>query len=138
MDGTAAKPPLFDFTKDDIMRGVEILIAGIVGILLIFFVLRPIMKSAGNAGGAAGAPMLVAGGGGPVLAGQAPGGQLAFASAAGGEALALPAASDMDQRIDIARIEGQVKLSSVKKVADFVDKHPDESVSILRSWLHES
>jgi flagellar M-ring protein FliF len=138
VDGTAAKPPLFDFTKDDIMRGVEILIAGIVGILLIFFVLRPIMKSAGNAGGAAGAPMLVAGGGGPVLAGQAPGGQLAFASAAGGEALALPAASDMDQRIDIARIEGQVKLSSVKKVADFVDKHPDESVSILRSWLHES
>jgi hypothetical protein len=23
-------------------------------------------------------------------------------------------------------------------VADFVDRHPDESVSILRTWLHET
>jgi flagellar M-ring protein FliF len=29
-------------------------------------------------------------------------------------------------------------MSSVKKVADFVEKHPDESVSIIRSWLHEA
>jgi flagellar M-ring protein FliF len=26
----------------------------------------------------------------------------------------------------------------VKKVAEFVEKHPEESVSILRSWLHET
>jgi flagellar M-ring protein FliF len=45
--------------------------------------------------------------------------------------------SEMEQRLDIARIEGQVKASSVKKVADFVEKHPDESTSILRSWVHE-
>jgi len=45
---------------------------------------------------------------------------------------------EFDQRVDIARIEGQVKASSVKKVSEFVEKHPDESVSILRSWLHES
>ena len=58
----------------------------------------------------------------------------------GGQTLALPSASgaDMDQRIDIAKIEGQVKVSSVRQVADFVEKHPDESVSILRSWLHET
>jgi flagellar M-ring protein FliF len=31
-----------------------------------------------------------------------------------------------------------VKGSSVKKVADFVERHPDESVSILRTWLHEA
>ena len=45
--------------------------------------------------------------------------------------------SEMEQRLDIARIEGQVKASSGKKVADFVEKHPDESTSILRSWVHE-
>jgi flagellar M-ring protein FliF len=44
----------------------------------------------------------------------------------------------MDQRLDIARIEGQVKASSIKKVADFVDTHPEESTAILRSWVHES
>ena len=45
--------------------------------------------------------------------------------------------SEMEQRLDIARIEGQVKASSVKKVADFVESHPDESVSIIRNWVHE-
>ena len=67
------------------------------------------------------------------------GGQAAL-TGPGGETLSLPgqSGSDMDQRIDIARIEGQVKVSSVKRVAEFVEKHPDESVSILRSWLHET
>jgi flagellar M-ring protein FliF len=50
----------------------------------------------------------------------------------------LPGPDEFEQRIDIAKIEGQVKASSVKKVAEFVDKHPEESVSIIRSWLHES
>jgi flagellar M-ring protein FliF len=54
-----------------------------------------------------------------------------------GEPMAL-AGPDMDQRIDIAKIEGQVKASSIKRVSEFVEKHPDESVAILRSWLHES
>ncbi|OYX04793.1 MAG: hypothetical protein B7Z12_05515, partial [Caulobacter vibrioides] len=53
-------------------------------------------------------------------------------------AIAGPAPSDIDQRIDIAKIEGQVKASSIKRVSEFVEKHPDESVAILRNWLHES
>jgi flagellar M-ring protein FliF len=57
-----------------------------------------------------------------------------------GESLALsgPHAPEIEQRIDIAKIEGQVKTSSVKNVAEFVQRHPEESVSILRSWLHEA
>ena len=43
----------------------------------------------------------------------------------------------MEQRLDIARIEGQVKASSVKKVSEFVERHPEESTSILRNWVHE-
>jgi flagellar M-ring protein FliF len=53
--------------------------------------------------------------------------------------LALPGPTgELDQKIDIARIEGQVKASSIKRVSEFVEKHPEESVSILRSWLHET
>ena len=57
-----------------------------------------------------------------------------------GQQMALPAPVNegLEQKIDIARIEGQVKASSVKRVAEFVDKHPDESVAITRGWLHES
>jgi flagellar M-ring protein FliF len=52
--------------------------------------------------------------------------------------LPAPGNEQLEQKIDIARIEGQVKASSVKRVAEFVDKHPEESVSIIRSWLHET
>ena len=38
----------------------------------------------------------------------------------------------------LRKIEGQVRASSVKSVSEFVEKHPDESVAILRSWLHEA
>ena len=56
-----------------------------------------------------------------------------------GQPLALPGPSnELEQRIDIARIEGQVKASSVKRVAEFVENHPEESVSLLRTWLHET
>lgn len=40
--------------------------------------------------------------------------------------------------IDIARIEGQVKASSLKKIGEIVDKHPEEAVSIIRNWLYQA
>ena len=39
--------------------------------------------------------------------------------------------------IDVARINGQVKASSIKKISEVVSSHPDESISIIRSWLAE-
>ena len=144
--GTEAGNPLASFDKNDIMRAVELAILLVVAALIVFFVVRPMLKSAGQGGGA---PLMVAGPGGqmvpvtqlatvPVGAGAAAmaSGQIAYDPATGG-ALALPN-SEVEQRIDIARIEGQVKASSVKKVSEFVEKHPEESVSILRTWLHES
>ena len=132
--GEEAKSSLFDFTKNDLMRGVELLVLLITGVLLIFFVLRPLLKSA--SGGAPGGAMQLASalpGGGSVTS-------LQTTTVVGGggpmHQLTGPT-SDMEHRLDIARIEGQVKASSVKKVADFVEKHPDESTSILRSWVHE-
>jgi flagellar M-ring protein FliF len=38
--------------------------------------------------------------------------------------------------IDISHVEGQVKESSVRKVGEIVNKHPDETVAIVRQWLH--
>ena len=135
-EGVSAGSPLAGFDKNDMMRGAELVILLITAALLIFFVARPLLRGA-------------QGGGSPIMIASAPGNgggggiqpaQLTMAGAGGGGEgqLALPHGSDMDQRIDIARIEGQVKVSSVKRVAEFVDKHPDESVSILRSWLHET
>jgi flagellar M-ring protein FliF len=137
-EGVAAGSPLMGFDKNDIMRGAELIILLVTGALLIFFVARPLLKSADGGGGGGFLPMLsAAAGGGPsayqqILSHAPPGGLVTDQS------VNLPAVPDADARIDIAKIEGQVKVSSVKRVSEFVDKHPEESVSILRSWLHES
>ena len=128
--GVEAGSSLFNFTKNDIMRGVELLVLLVTGVLLIFFVLRPLLKTA--SGGGAADQLQLAGAGGPPVTSL----QTTIVGGAGPVAQ-LSGPSEMEQRLDIARIEGQVKASSVKKVADFVEKHPEESTSILRNWVHE-
>ena len=127
LDGASS---MFDFSKNDIMRGVELLVLLITGVLLIFFVLRPLLKTAA---GGTNLPALTAQAGVPVTAVTTtvigPDGQP--------QMVQLPSPSEMEQKIDIARIEGQVKASSVKKVADFVQSHPDDAAGILRTWVAE-
>lgn len=38
--------------------------------------------------------------------------------------------------INIDHIEGMVNQSSTKKIAELVDRHPEEAVSIIRSWMY--
>lgn len=44
---------------------------------------------------------------------------------------------DFESMIDIAHIEGRVKASSMKKIGEIIDKHPEEAVSILRNWMYQ-
>ena len=64
----AAKPSMFDFGKNEIMRGVELLAMLVVSLGVIFFVLRPLITGmlSGQGGGVAGPGGLLAapGGGG--------------------------------------------------------------------------
>lgn len=133
---------LSGFDKDDIMRVAELGVLAVVALLILLFAVRPFIKNlsapapgqialAGPSGGAAPVTRLVT---------LSDGTQQQVVVDQSGEPIALagPAPSDIDQRIDIAKIEGQVKASSIKRVSEFVDKHPDESVAILRNWLHES
>ncbi|MCC7268264.1 MAG: flagellar M-ring protein FliF [Caulobacteraceae bacterium] len=129
--GTESANPLMGFDKNDIMRAAEIGVLAIVAILMMLFVVRPLLKGGGAPGGDIPVTQLQTT---PV---GGPPGQLAYDPATGQPLLAGPQ-NDVEQRIDIARIEGQVKASSVRRVAEFVDGHPEESVSILRSWLHET
>lgn len=45
--------------------------------------------------------------------------------------------SEMESMIDIAHIEGRVKASSLKKIGEIIEKHPEEAVSILRTWMYQ-
>ena len=132
--GAEAGNPLTNFDKNDIMRAVELAVLALVALLIIFFVVRPLLKNVGGGGGANVPAVQV------TRVVTTPDGQTvqAVIDPETGAPLALPGPGELDQRIDIARIEGQVKASSVKRVSDFVEAHPDQSVAILRSWLHET
>ena len=42
----------------------------------------------------------------------------------------------LEELIDIAKVEGRVKASSVKKIGEIIDQHPEEAVGIIRAWLY--
>lgn len=125
------------FSKSDIMRAAEIGVMFITALLIIFLVARPLVKGASGVAMPQGLALAGAGIDGAVGGAPAP---TALPSQPNRPA-ALPAAGGgggHEDSIDIEKIDGQVKASSLKKVANIVESHPEESISILRTWLHET
>ena len=124
--------------KNDLMRIAELAVLAVVALLILLFAVRPFLKSLMSPpptplGLALATPQVTR------MVTLSDGTTQEVVVDQSGETIAIAGpASDMDQRIDIAKIEGQVKASSIKRVSEFVEKHPEESVAILRSWLHES
>ncbi len=111
-------------TKDDIMRAIEMVVMGLLGLVVLFMVVRPLVRRVL-------APEERA------LALPAAGaGQLMDALAAEAVKAAEPTATA--KMIDIAQIQGQVHAQSVQKVGELADKNPSEAVSIIRQWMNES
>jgi flagellar M-ring protein FliF len=132
-NGAPAKSAM-EFDKSDVMRAIELGILLIVALLIIFFVARPLTKGAiGAVGGSKVDPAALANGVPKVNALPAPGkGKPGDGGAPGDDAVDL-----IEEGLDIEQFDGQVKMSSIKKVSDVVEKHPDESISIIRNWLHD-
>jgi flagellar M-ring protein FliF len=133
-EGTnSALPAVLNFDKNDMMRMAELGVLLVMAALVVFFVVRPLLSTAAG-GGMSSMPMLAGASAGGAQALPNPDAALGMAPTVMQRAAAAPQG---DSRIDIAKIEGQVKVSSVKQVSEFVESHPEESVSILRAWLHE-
>ncbi|MBV9775734.1 MAG: hypothetical protein JO143_01665, partial [Acetobacteraceae bacterium] len=134
-----AKPGLLGLPveKSDVMRLAEIALFGLVGVVALLTVLRPMVVRLTTL-----APASLADGGGGLLAGAPVNG----AAAAGrgtlgqvpGAALAGPAPSGLledESMVSLAQIEGQMRASSVRRVADLVERHPDETLTVVRGWI---
>ena len=125
----------------------EPLALALIGVLVLLLVVKPIVSRILEAPAAGGAAA-------PALAG--PEGQRLLAAPATGTAGALPAPAGIaagvpatastagqaldavDQMIDISQVEGRVRASSIKKIGEIVDKHPEEAVAIVRSWMYQN
>lgn len=120
----------FDFGGGQLMRVAEVLVLGVVAILVLLLVVRPLIGRVIEGGMEA--PRLTdqTGGYQPALAGPQ------TEQAALGPTQSEAAAEEIDQMIDISKVEGRVRASSVKKIGEIVDKHPEEAVAIIRNWLY--
>ena len=135
-DLTPPEVPLelfFGFNKQDVVRMAEVGILSIVAIMVLLLVVRPLISRALEAlpGAAAGimrdAQQLAQQMQAPALTGP------------GGSPMPVEGEEEeqFEELIDIDRVEGRVKASSVKKVGEIVEKHPEEALSILRSWMYQ-
>ena len=119
------------FTKDDLMRGIEMVVMGLLGLVVLLLVVRPLVRRilAPDERAVAALPPADASADAP----------LAPAIVAPAESVAVKAEpSQTAKMIDIAQVQGQVHAQSVQKVGDLADKNPRETVSIIRQWLNES
>ena len=145
--GTAGSP-LWDFfglSQATVLRILELGVLGLVAILALLFVIRPLMARLLE--GQAEEPVAaLPGGGNPALAQGEAGAVQAIAAAAppaltgpdGGQPTAAQEShAELERMIDLNMVEGRVRESSMKKIGEIVDKHPEEAVSIIRSWLFE-
>ena len=134
------------FTKEDIMRAAEVGVMALLGLVVMFMVVRPLVRRIitpdGMQPGLALAPAAVTAS--PEAGGVSIPGVHGSITSTGGpnvsivggdEAVAI--SNRTSAMIDIAKVQGQVHAQSVQKVGELADKNPHEAVSIIRNWLHE-
>jgi flagellar M-ring protein FliF len=134
----AAEEPgefIFGMRRDFVEKVASNLGLSIVAILFLLLVLRPLIgraiESMQGQVGPDGRRLLTADGQVvPQLTG--PGAPATPAPALGGEEEVIA-----DELIDIDKVEGRVKASSIRKIGEIVEKHPEEALSIIRNWLYQ-
>ena len=147
----AAEESLFDFSKADIMRFIELGGLMLIGILVIFFALRPLIKFLTSAPQNPASQMAALEGGGQ---GQLPPGEQQALAAPVGEVknevslvddqgrqlsareIVAKQPDAIDSAIDVAAVEGKIQATALKKVGELVERHPEESAAVVRSWLY--
>lgn len=119
-------PILFmGFTKQEIMKMVEGLGVALVAVLVILLVVRPLIVKAFEQPENEEEENLLMGPSDDLQ-------QLPSPSSGG----VLTETDQLEELIDIAKVEGRVKASSVRKIGEIIDQHPEEAVSIIRSWMY--
>ncbi len=129
---TPAPEPLLGLDGAMWFKIIEAAILSLAALLIGLFVVRPLIGRMFTPVAAGGTFTLAQ----QPVAGALPAPQGAQQQMQPGDAQgALP--PPRESMIDISRIEGQVRESSIRKVGEVVDAHPEEALAILRTWLHQ-
>lgn len=114
------------FTKKDVMKMVEGIGVAIVSILVILLVIRPLIAKAFEQS--------------EELKQQEEALMLSQGDLRmiGSDGRPVSESDELDELIDVAKVEGRVKGSTMKKIGEIIDQHPQEALAIVRSWLYDN
>ena len=115
---------ILGFTKDEVIRIAEGIGVALVAILVIVLVIRPLINNAFD--------MSNKGNDTRLLGENAEEDNLLLSNFLNDD---TDAGADM---INLNKIDGRVKASSVKRINDIVEKNPDTAVNIVRGWLYQN
>lgn len=134
---------LFGFEKSDLIDAAEIMVVAIMVILVVLLILQPMVTKLMNVE-LSSRPglddmlqhdLLAASPANPALAPPPTG---AVQIGADGQPISQNNDDEEnDDLINIQGIEGRVKASTIKKVEEIVDNYPEETVSVIRSWMSQ-
>lgn len=116
---------MLQFTKDDVMYVIELGVMMLLGIVVMFMVVRPLVKR--------------------IIADEppAPLAEARLPAIADGAQAAAPtggpnlAPNNTAALIDVAQVQGQVHAQSVHRVGELAERNPNEAAAIIRQWLSE-
>ena len=114
---------MLHFTKDDVMYVIELGVMMLLGLIVLFMVIRPLVKR-----------ILASEVVSPLGDGQMPALTDGSQAAASGQSLVANATA---QLIDVAQVQGQVHAQSVHRVGELAERNPNETAAIVRQWLTE-
>jgi len=125
----------FAFTKDDIVRMVEIGVLGILSLFVLLLVVRPLVRRmvAPEAPPQIEAPTNTAPGGSDNQA-------LPGTSGAGhDENSRMPKLEENKtyNALELAQANGEIQQKSIERIGELVDRNPTETMSLIRTWLTE-
>lgn len=128
---------LFEFTRYDIMRLIEMGVLLVISVLLLIFAVNPLMKKvlAPVEKGSELAPAEAAAGGALVTTG--PDGQQEYLAQLVDDRAQKPAIPS-NEWIEDAKSEAALHANSIKEISDMIEELPTEAVNIVRGWLNEA
>lgn len=119
--GTAG-PGLFDFTRDDLMNGAQMLVTLVIALALVFFVLRPLLRRVLTPETALALS--------PTAELMPPGG-LPPSEGGGTTEPSAP-------WVNSAKSTGEQQLRTLKTVGTLVEENPKQAALIVRDWLNNA
>jgi flagellar M-ring protein FliF len=114
---------LFSPSKEDLLRLIEIGVIALLTVIVLFTVVRPMLRK-----------ML------GIEKAPRRGAAAVLAEGAGGEGFDMPnMARDgaTAKMIEMAKANGQIQAESLERIGEMVKSNPQETVSVLRGWIHE-